>query len=662
MTRPMTRPMTRSKPPPSLSAKFFEAAREEEVSGDDMDSSDSESTDSNYDSDDSSDWSSDEDTSTDDGRRSQLRQQQVIQKQQPEKSPEKGYPTNEEPEPDPIPILAFKDIMDPRISPPRPQGWLEFTDLRAPGKPKWELGYFVAGPVQNMGLAREGSAMASRVVEDLGRLGRLVCYKDRAAVDGEDQGLKDKDWPLSGMNVLYKEMGQGLKAQLFRDGWSKRWEDVLHAANPATGKIKKDDLETLLKQLHPKPGTPKADKAAAAFLKAPSVVALADEDGLVQLYDPFSFMFWLCQQEGDVGMQLRCGCVDVAEAWVRTLRQWQYYHLWSSSKQTPLWSSSDVHMACAVFCTEDEAAKAQLLKLCTGGGQGKQKIDGMQLRLLADCDTEEHTSQHLDTLIDTIVEEHRLPDSEKKARKLHKGYILNLARSLGDAAQAGHVEFDDLPESGGKPGFPFVAPTIVVKAERVGIRKGETRPDGEKENKTRYTIFAQPEAQPAHAGSLRMPTAERNLRGWNALYNFDVYLAGLRKQCAGKSTLAAALKAKPKFPPSRHIVGETTPDERQQGLLTYFGQLSLWAKQLRDDQGFALHGVHNVAAFLMPASGMTIPADERENGLEEWFPVMPVDFTPAAEPEPEPSPSPRAAADGPGATAAAAGGNSRLQV
>ena len=686
------RPMTRSKPPPSLSAKFFETVREEEVSDGETDSSESESdseseTDSSYDSDDSSDSSSDEETCTDDDQHvskpqqddpvredKAVQQERTIQKlerqlQVQAESPTKTYPSTEQAEPNPIPDLEFKEIMPANTPPPRPEGWLEYTDLTAPGKAKWELGYFVAGPVTNLGLGKEGSAQASRVVANLGKQGRLVCYKDRkAADDDEDQGLKGKDWPLSGMNVLYKEMNSELKRELYRDSiWSKRWQECHDAANPATGKIKKDILEALLKKLHPKVATAalKAAKTAGDFMKRPAVLALTDEEsGLIQVYDPFSFKFWLSQEEGLVGMELRCGCADVAEAWIRTLRQWQYYHLCTQRERTPLWSSSDVHMACAVFCGEDELAKRQLLRLCKGAGQGKKKIDGTQLRLLADCDAIEHTSQHLDTLMDGIVEEARLPDSEKKARRTQKIYIFNLARALGDAARAGHVAFDDLPESGGKPGYPFVAPTVDIESgfdpkKGVGTQKGLKSWRTEKEDKTRYTIFAQqavdgtipvepePEPEPEPVGGTitvepepgTPPARARNLRNWNALYYFDAYLGGLHKQCDGKSTLRATLKTKPKFPASRHTVGQTTPEERQQGLKKYFRELSVWATKLRDGEGFAPHGVHHVAAFLMPAAGMTIPEEERVDGVEDWFPVVP-------EPEPEPEPEPAGAAGG----------------
>jgi hypothetical protein len=221
-------------------------------------------------------------------------------------------------------------------------------------------------------------------------------------------------------------------------------------------------------------------------------------------------------------------------------------------------------------------------------GQGKlKKLDGLQLRKLVDSCAAEYTRDQLTILLREISLQTGTTE-QQRARDTRA--ILDFVRSVFTGAREPHVESNF---------FEVLQPPIDVRVDGLD----------DKGDKVRYILTAQ-----AEGCTIRTKWNWKSLRSWN-----DSVIKKLCGQCERKSSLYKALRAAPTFPPTRSRVTDTTPKVRQEGLEAYFAEMGNWAAALREEHGLALHGIHHVHAFLLPAAGQTITEGEVDRGNLGWY-------------------------------------------
>eukprot|EP01043_Picozoa_sp_COSAG02_P040006 COSAG02_NODE_3203_length_7181_cov_2.764897_4_plen_633_part_00 len=506
-----------------------------------------------------------------------------------------------------VPALTIKELTpDSNRPPPRPEGWLEYSEYLESQRPSdWKLGYFAL----ETGTTTAKDGQKSTVMQKIGTCGRLACYRDSNPGESRESPILERS--LVGLRVVYCERlapelsDQLAKLRSRRSGpWCKDWLEILRSSrkvNPSTGQIDTDDLRNVVTENAP----PKVSKDEVSKLVESLIDGIAPVSSnahqapkSVHVMDPFCFEIWTRGQDGrPIGIYFRCGHARVAEGWARTLRQWQYFHLCNVKSTTPgpkvAWTAKDVHQACSVMYSDEKKDLTRLQRLCDGGKSKGRRLDGLQLRKIVDsCGTEHDQNlltkflQEISPQTDTAAEEDRRRDTRA---------ILRFARSLFDGACQPHVD-SQFFEVGNLP------PPIDIQ-----VTDDATVED---DRKIRYVLKAQVEGRTV-----------RTQWNWNSLWSWhDSVIKKLYKQCERQSSLYEHLREAPKFPATYNRVGrETTTVKRRDGLKAYFAQMGIWATQLREEDRFALYGIHHVSAFLLSTAGHTISAGEVTRRKFKWY-------------------------------------------
>ena len=504
----------------------------------------------------------------------------------------------------PKPPLKIQELtQDSKLPPPRPEGWLEYHVASQGVSPKWKLGYFAL----ETGVRQAKGGKKSTVVQaSMADQGSLVCYRDLETCRDQDPMILEHR--LTGLRVVYAErMHPPLKDRLTAlksqrgAPWCSDWFKALLSSGKVntSGQIRRADFAEIVTAHGIRMGSRK--KVSESVESLMREVSTGDDDARpIQVYDPFRFECWTRGEDGkQVGIRLRCGHAAVAEAWARTLRQWQYYHLCDvtdPAAPAPRWSTTDVHKACSFVYAENAADIQRLLRLCEGSratGRAKlKKLDGVQLRKLVDSSGGGHIQHHLNNLLRELAPP---TGTDEKARARDTAAILMFVRSLFAAASQPHVDSN-----------VFVAPPIELQ-----VHGPVTNSRDRKGSEVRYILAATLSAQ-AQVG---VAWSWQSLRSWDA-----TVIGVLSEQCEKDSSLRELLKAAPTFPPTKSgLTTKTTPDARKGGLEAYFEEMGDWATDLRKQHGFALHGIHHVAAFLLPTAGHTIAEHEVKRHALAWY-------------------------------------------
>ena len=501
-----------------------------------------------------------------------------------------------------LPLEIQELTEDSKLPPPRPEGWLEYQLQHQGVSSNWKLGYFAL----ETGLRKAKGGKKSTVVQaSVADQGSLVCYRDLETCRDQDPLIFEHR--LVGLRVLYAErMDPRLKDRLTAlksNGapWCRDWLEALLSSGKvnAKGQILPADFAEIVNSRGTRMGSRKHVSERVKSLMR-EVANSDDAAQPIQVYDPFRFECWTRSEDGKLaGIRLRCGHAAVAEAWARTLRQWQYFHLCDvkdPATPAPRWSTTDVHKACSFVYGENTADIQRLLRLCEGSratGRAKKKLDGVQLRKLVDSSGSGNIHHHLSSLLREIAPP---TATEERARAHDTDAIRMFVSSLYAGACQRHVDSN-----------VFKAPPIDVQVHGPVTDS----PDG-KRTEVRYILEAVLSAQ----APVRV---ERTRWSWESLKSWDSsVIRVLSKQCDKESPLRALLQAVPTFPPTYSaLTTKTTPDARKDGLEAYFEEMGAWATDLREQHGFTLHGIHHVAAFLLPTAGHTIA--EREARALPWY-------------------------------------------
>ena len=326
-----------------------------------------------------------------------------------------------------------------------------------------------------------------------------------------------------------------------------------------------------------------------------SIEHLIDEedDGQIKIYDSgcFNVTAGAIKKDGKrelvpSEMQLRCAEHSVTAAWIKTLRQWQYYHLvkepTSNRNFQPKWRGIDVAVSVTPLLPRKSADaerkdKKALEDMCAGRDPTPEtpQVDGCAMKTLADCGDDSvamvlivQKLAKMDQVLQVVSSPGLLRtgtavDSTADQRRA----VVQFARALGEARRSEMADDGD-----------FQAPEYAI--EVVEHQKRES--DG----KDCYLL------------SFKRPGCEdiRCLRSWS---EYEKAFHTMCRTAAQSVSVHEVSSCRwPKFP-SAGGLWSTPPEQRLQDLVVYAKQWVQWDVAMRKEHGFSITAVHGVRMFLI---------------------------------------------------------------
>ena len=309
----------------------------------------------------------------------------------------------------------------------------------------------------------------------------MTLYPSKAHKDNTIN--KVNAWSIIGMNVQDAVSGEildaTLEAQLRTLGGAAaklNWPNVLRddVVVSGDGKVTQADLTEAIRQ-HVD------SRYVEGHMESlyERVTHIIDDDGKVKVYDTgcFKVIAGAIMKDGKRDlvpsmMQLRCAEHSVTAAWIKTLRQWQYYHLvmnpTSHRGYQPKWRGVDVAVSTTPLLPRKKFEQERkdinaLHDMCAGYNPTPEtsQVDGCVVKILADC----HDDGVAMVLLEQNLEKmHQVrPVIESPSTLQHSGTavdntvdrrraVVQFARALGEARRSEMTQEGD-----------FFAPQYVVE-------------------------------------------------------------------------------------------------------------------------------------------------------------------------------------------------------